>query len=151
MAALRCCIQAADTVIRDGELYSTTYGGGPDCIMADHSQEECALHPKLDMQMQGMTGRPRAMEGCGKTVYWPGMRADARSRGVATSPMWGDHKEFQCQEGRGTMGQQRLSSRGAAVVNAITRFRFTFALMGLSPSLTPHLSPNIGPLYPSLR
>ena len=40
----------------------------------------------------------------------------------------GDHKEFQCQEGRGTMGQQSLSSRGTAVVNAITRLiRFTFS------------------------
>ena len=51
----------------------------------------------------------------------PGMREDARFLGVTTSPMWGDHKEFQCQEGRGTMGQQSLSSRGTAIVNAITR------------------------------
>ena len=33
--------------------------------MADHSQEECAA-PKQDMQMQGMTGRLREMEGRGK-------------------------------------------------------------------------------------
>ena len=101
--------------------------------MTDHSQEECALHPSKILPvvlMQGMTEQWRAVER--ESVLAPaipGMRADARFRGVATSPMWGggggggggDHKEFQCQEGRGTMGQQSLSSRGTAVVNAITR------------------------------
>ena len=97
-------------------------------MMADHSQEECALHPSKILPvvlMQGMTEQWRAVE---RESVLPGMRADARFRGVATSPMWGgggggggDHKEFQCQEGRGTMGQQSLSSRGTAVVNAITR------------------------------
>ena len=57
--------------------------------MADHSQEECALHPSKILPvvlMQGMTEQWRAVE---RESVLPGMRADARFRGVATSSMWG--------------------------------------------------------------
>ena len=61
--------------------------------MADHSQEECALHPSKILPvvlMQGMTEQWRAVER--ESVLAPaipGMRADACFRGVAMSPMWG--------------------------------------------------------------
>ena len=56
----------------------------------------------------------------------PGMRADARFRGVATSPMWvggggKDHKEFQCQGPRNHGPAKSVHIRGTAVVNAIPR------------------------------
>ena len=81
-AAFRQQIRSFETVDFakiNQSLYSTTFlaygaAGGrprfcPDCMMADHSQEECALHPSRALpvvQMQGMTGRMRATESRGK-------------------------------------------------------------------------------------
>ena len=113
-------------------LYSTTflaYGAGakfcPECMMADHSQEECALHPNRSLpvvQMQEVRRggreepRLRPPEGYkrragrrGPCFQWNDGRCThpyCRFEHVC-SRCYGDHKRVACKIGGGEMNQKK--------------------------------------------
>ena len=113
-------------------LYATTflaYGGGgkqkmcPDCMLTDHSHEECALHPNRnapivqmrDMGQQRSQEPRRKRERAGPCYAWnEGKCTFARCRyDHVCSRCGGDHKKAQCREGSGERKrEQGTGSRG---------------------------------------
>ena len=115
-------------------LYSTmflAYGAGarfcPECMMADHSQEECALHlsralPVVQMQEVRRGGReephPRPPDGYkrragrrGPCFQWNDGRCThpyCRFEHVC-SHCYGDHKRVTCKRGRGEVNKGKES------------------------------------------
>ena len=115
-------------------LYSTTflaYGAGakfcPECMMADHSQEECALHPSRSLpvvQMQEVRrggreeprlrppdGHKRRAGRRGPCFQWNDGRCThpyCRFEHVC-SRCYGDHKRVTCKMGVGEVNQRKES------------------------------------------
>ena len=121
-AAFRQQIRSYDTMDFakiNQSLYSTTflaYGGGrprfcPDCMMADHSHEECALHPNRALPVVQMRdaagGRPKAQEvwrkreRSGVCYAWnDGKCSFTRCRyDHVCARCGGEHKKAQCRDG----------------------------------------------------
>ncbi len=104
-AAFRQQIRSFETVDFsriNQSLYSTTflaYGSGrtrffPDCMMADHAREECALHPNRSLpmvQMREAEGRPRAPD--------PKRRRDRATRGTTADVLSGTACMTTCAPG----------------------------------------------------
>ena len=115
-------------------LYSTTflaYGGGrpkfcPDCMMADHAHEDCALHPNRAMpvvHMRPQEGRDRAVES-GERGFEPRRKRErpgpcyAWNEGKCSftrcryehvcSHCSGEHKKAQCKLGSREKNRQIL-------------------------------------------
>ncbi len=143
-AAFRQQIRSFETVDFsriNQSLYSTTflaYGSGrtrfcPDCMMADHAREECALNPNRSLpmvQMREAEGRPRAPDPkrrrakSGPCYAWNDGRCsfrDCRYDHVC-SQCQGDHKRSSCKASEGEtkrreqkpLPSQEWQSRGSS-------------------------------------